>query len=136
MRRSGFTLTETLILGAVVVLVAVIGTAVLATERARVRDAKRIADITRLAGGFAVLYAQEGGYESAAAGCDTKGDPASSCTLSSLLTTGEGLQDPGKFSYTVSRVPDHQDFGISFRLERSYGTLAAGTHVLSKQGVR
>jgi type II secretory pathway pseudopilin PulG len=136
MQRRGFSLPETLIIGAIVVLLAVIGTGIISLERARLRDAKRMIDITRIAGSFAVLYAQHGGYEQAATGCTKVGVKASSCTLPGIATSGNDLTDPGSFSYTVSRVPDHQDFGITFQLERGYGTLAAGKHVLTKQGVR
>ena len=68
MQRRGFSLPETLIIGAIAVLLAVVGTGLLSLERARLRDAKRITDITRFAGAFAVLYAQHGGYEQAAVG--------------------------------------------------------------------
>lgn len=136
MKQKGFSLPETLIIGAVIVLIGVLGTGMFATERARLRDAKRMADITRLAGGFAVLYAQTGSYTGAAAGCSKVGSNAASCTLPSLLGGNDQLQDPSKYSYTVQRVPDQLDFGIRFTLERSYGSLTAGAHILSKQGVR
>ena len=136
MKRRGFSLTETLIIGAITVLLAVAGTGVVAMQRAELRDAKRITDMTRFAGAFAVLYAQHGGYEEAATGCAKIGVQPSTCTLPGILSTNELMKDPGSFSYQVSRVPDHQDFAITFQLERSYGTFTAGKHTLTKQGVR
>lgn len=136
MQRRGFSLPESLIIGAIAVLLAVVGTGLLSLERARLRDAKRITDITRFAGAFAILYAQHGGYEQAATGCAKIGTNPATCTLPGVSSTSEAMQDPGKFSYTISRVPDHQDFAITFQLERNYGTLTAGKHVLSRQGVR
>lgn len=135
MKQKGFSLTETLIVGAVFGLVLVIGTFLLGAERARTRDAKRVADMTRLSGGFAVLYAAKASYIDAATGCAHVNDLANLCTLPSV-GVNEAVRDPGQYSYRVARVPDRDDFGISFRLERPYGDLPAGVHTLSKNGIR
>lgn len=135
MKRNGFTLTETLIIGTIVGLILIVGSVVLSSERARTRDAKRIADITRLASGFALLFAEKASYAPAAAGCPKVGDPATNCTFSASLTT-EAVNDPGSFKYIVSRVPDKDNFGVTFHLEKKYGSLEAGTHTLSKIGVQ
>lgn len=135
-QKPGFTLTEFLVIGAVIALLAVGGTLVLGVERARNRDAKRIADMTNFAAGFAVLYAQKGSYADAAVGCTKVNDPARRCSLPVLTGLEDELNDPSRFAYRVSRVPDAENFGISFRLERAYGTLTAGTHTLSKGGIR
>lgn len=134
--RLGFTLTETLIVGALFGLLAIISTFLLSAERARTRDAKRIADMTRLASGFAALYTKNASYADAAAGCPKVGLSAARCRLTDVVSGLDAIRDPGRFSYTVSRVPDQEDFGIRFRLERRYGTLAAGVHTLSKNGIR
>jgi type II secretory pathway pseudopilin PulG len=136
MKHKGFTLTETLIVGSVFGLFVLAGTLLLTTERARTRDAKRIADMTRISAGFALLYGQKASYSDAAVGCPTVGAPAATCTLTNVVTGLDAVKDPGRFAYTVSRVPDKDDFTITFRLERAYGTLPAGQHTLSKSGIR
>jgi len=136
MKHKGFTLTETLIIGALFGLFTLAGTLLLSAERARTRDMKRIVDMTRISAGFALLYGQKATYADAAAGCPTVGSDATTCTLTDVLDRSESIKDPGKFSYTVKTVPDRTNFGITFRLERSYGTLKAGEHVLSKTGIQ
>lgn len=135
-QKPGFTLTEFLIIGAIIALLAVGGTLLLGMERARARDAKRIADITNYAAGFAVLYAQQASYADAAAKCPTRNMVATSCGLPALTTLENNLKDPGRYSYRVSRVPDAENFGLTFHLERAYGGLTAGDHTLSKDGIK
>lgn len=135
MKQRAFTLTETLIIGALFGLFTLAGTLLLSAERARTRDMKRVADMTRLSAGFALLYGQKATYADAAAGCPTVGSDATKCTLTSALNGLSDIKDPGRYAYTVAQVPDRLDYGISFHLERSYGTLKAGQHTLTKTGI-
>ena len=134
--RRAFTLTETLILGALISVLVLVGVLLLSNERARTRDAKRIADMTRLAGGFALLYAQQASYIDAAAGCPKVGDLASRCTLTTVMKGLDQIADPGRWQYTVVQVPNKDTFSISFRLEKSYGNLKSGLHTLTPAGIR
>lgn len=136
MQRRGFTLTETLITGALFGILLVVATMLLSMERARTRDAQRLGDMTRIASGFALLYAQKASYVDAANGCSKVGDNAATCTLNQVVPGLSDIKDPGRFSYTVSKVPDREDFGIRFRLERRYGSFAAGVHTLTKNGIQ
>ncbi len=136
MNRRAFTLTETLIIGALFGAVIIAGSLLLSVERARTRDAKRLTDMTRLAAGFALLYSQKASYADAAAGCSTVDSNPAGCSLAEVVSGLDRLRDPGRYRYTVNRVPDREDFGVAFRLERSYGSLLAGPHVLSKSGIR
>jgi putative endonuclease len=133
---AGFTLTETLLIGALFGVLILAGTMVLGAERGRTRDMKLIVDMTRLSAGFALLYSQKATYADAAAGCPAVGALATACTLTDVLSSLNGITDPGRYTYSVVRVPDRDDFGIKFRLERTYGTLKAGEHILSKTGIR
>lgn len=134
MNRRGFTLTETLIISALFGLVLVIGSLLVANERAHTRDMKRLADMNLLAGGFAIMYTEKASYADAAVGCSKVGDLAEKCSLPTL-TGLEPIQDPGRYKYLVKRIPDKDSFGITFRLERSYNNLMAGTHTLSPSGI-
>lgn len=136
MKRRGFTFPEVLITGTVFALLILIGTLLLSLERARTRDAIRIGHMTRVAGLFGLLYAQEGSYAAATTGCSHVGQPVSACTFTQALGGADDLTDPGRFSYRVVRVPNREDFAIEFRLERTYGALPAGRHVLTKQGIQ
>jgi len=135
-QKPGFSLTEFLIIGAIVALLAVAGTLMIGIERSRNRDAKRIADMTNFAAGFAILYAQDASYAAAAEGCATVGVLATTCKLPTLTGMESQLKDPGSYSYQVTKVPDAEDFGISFRLERPYAQYAAGTHLLTRSGIK
>ncbi len=136
MNRKAFTLTETLITGALFGLSILVSTLLLGTERARTRDAIRIADMTRVASGFALLYSQQATYVPAASGCSQVGRLVSTCTLTTPIGTISDVRDPGRFAYSISRVPDRDDFGVRFTLERRYGTLSAGAHQLTKDGIQ
>lgn len=136
MSRRGFTLTETLIIGALFGLMILVGTLLLGAERARVRDANRIADMTNVASAFGLMFAQKASYADAAAGCSTVGSAVSTCNLNGVVATISEIRDPGRFSYTISRVPDRDDFGVQFRLEKRYGQFLPGSHVLSKTGIQ
>lgn len=133
---AGFTLTETLIIGSLVGVLIVAGTLLIGAERARTRDAIRIADMTRLSAGFALLYSQRGSYSDAAEGCAKVGVSAAKCTLPSTVNGLSEIADPGKHSYIVTRVPDKDDFNVRFTLERGYNNYAAGAHTLSRSGIR
>lgn len=134
--RPAFTFPETLVVGALFALFVLAGTLALSIERARTRDAVRIADMTRVAAAFAILHAQQASYASAAEGCSAVGDLVSACTLDTGVVGLGSLKDPSKYTYTVTRVPDRDDFAVSFHLERRYGSLAAGTHSLTKAGIQ
>ncbi|MBI5466702.1 MAG: hypothetical protein HY975_00595 [Candidatus Kerfeldbacteria bacterium] len=135
-KRTGFTLTETLIVGALFGTVIIAGTLLLSVERARTRDAKRVADMVRLAAGFSLLYSQKASYADAATGCPAVNANPNTCTLGDVVSGLGQIHDPGRFAYIVTQVPNKDDFGITFQLERNYGALFAGKHVLSKSGIR
>lgn len=109
---------------------------VLSQERARVRDSRRMVDVVRLQFAFETLYRERASYVEAAAGCSQPGALVSTCSLTTYLPRIAALKDPGRYAYTVEKVPDDKDYAVTFRLERGYDTLAAGKHVLSKNGIR
>lgn len=109
---------------------------VLSQERARVRDAKRIVDMIKVQYAFETLYREKASYIDAASGCAKTSTPVSTCALSTYLPGITAITDPGKYVYQVVRVPDDQDFGVSFTLERGYESLVKGVHILSKGGIQ
>lgn len=125
-----------LLAGLGLAVIIAIFTLFLLNERARTRDAERITDVTRLAAGFALLYNQKASFLDAAVGCPTVGSLASACTLQNIIPGIGDIKDPGSFSYIVSKVPDRDDFAIQFRLEKKYGTLLPGFHLLTRAGIQ
>ena len=134
--HSGLSLIELLIIIGLFGALITLGLFVLSNERARVRDSQRIADITRVQAAFQLLYFEKASYKEAATGCPKTGDDVNQCGLGKYLNGLGALRDPGRFKYQISRVPDESDYGVAFNLERAYGGLKAGQHVLSKNGIK
>ena len=124
-----------IILGLIIGLIAV-GALLLGRERARVRDAVRIADMTQFSAAMRLLYSEEGSYAAAAQGCSSLGALMHTCTVKPLLNSIAQSKDPGRTTYAVGDVPDADSYGIVFTLEQGYGTYTAGRHVLTQDGIR
>jgi len=106
-------------------------------EKAKTRDARRLSDMARIQAAFEFLYNDTASYEGAANnGCDAKGSLVSQCNLKAYLPSIASFKDPGKYRYVVSTVPSDESYAVSFTIEKSYGTLNAGTHVLTPQGIK
>ena len=106
-------------------------------ERAKTRDAKRLSDITRIQAAFEMLYNDTASYELATdGGCGQSGVSVSTCNLSAYLPTIAAFKDPGSSQYLIMEVPSEMSFGVSFQLEKDYGTLLAGKHTLTPAGIK
>lgn len=136
MRPRGLSLIATLFNAAVIGVIAVVGIMLLLNERARTRDALRVADMAKVRMAFELLYFERNGFAEAAQGCGAVGALVSQCTLAPYLPEIPQLRDPGRFRYEVTTVPGAEDYGISFTLEKRRGTLQAGTHTLTHAGIR
>jgi hypothetical protein len=108
----------------------------LGNERAKTRDAQRLADMTRVQAAMQLLYFEKMSYIEAADGCKQAGDAVAACGLGRYLPGFGTLRDPGKFAYTVGEVPDIDSYRFDFTLERGYGNLSAGKHSLTKSGIQ
>lgn len=134
--KQGLSLIELIIIIGILGLLVVIGVVLLGNERARARDSQRIADMTRAQAAFQLLYFEKGSYQEAAQGCGQVGVSVNDCGLSRYLSGLGTLKDPSRFSYTISQVPDEDNYGVQFTLERQYGTLTSGKHTLTKVGIQ
>ncbi len=106
-------------------------------EKAKTRDARRLSDMARIQAAFEFLFNDTASYEGAANhGCDTKGSLVSQCNLKTYLPSIASFKDPGKYRYSISTVPSDESYAVSFTLEKSYGTLRAGAHFLTPQGIK
>jgi len=135
MNQKGLNLKELIIFTALLLLIIVLGILLLRSERARVRDSRRIADMNRLRYGFEVLFNEENSYAQAAEGCDQENSLVSTCNLTQYLPSISSIKDPGKYSYQVKSVPDKENYVIKFTLEKDYKGLAAGQHILDANGI-
>lgn len=135
-RPSGLSLIELIVLIGLFGLTILLGIFLLGNERARTRDAQRLADMNRVQAAFQILYFEKASYAAAAEGCPRVGDDVADCGLGRYLAGFSVLRDPGKYAYTISKVPDQDGYEVAFTLERSYGTLEAGSHTLTKNGIR
>lgn len=136
MNNKGFSLKELIIFTALLLVVIVLGVVLLNGERARVRDAKRIADMTQVRYGFEILFNEKNSYTEASQGCSREGELVSSCSLSGYLSNISKIKDPGKNSYTITKIPDSENFEVTFYLEKSYDSLVSGKHTLSANGIQ
>ncbi len=104
-------------------------------ERARTRDAIRIADMSQIAAALRAISAVEGSYRSAGSTCAV-GESVGKCTFGTYLPNATTLGDPLGTPYVVQRVPDATGFGVSFTLERGFGSFTKGAHLLTEAGIR
>ncbi len=135
--QKGVSLVSIIILVIVIGVIIGGGFLLLNNERSKTRDAKRLSDITRIQVAFEFLYNDTASYELAAVdGCNEIGNLASQCNLKQYMPSIVTLNDPGKFNYAISTVPDKDTYTVTFQLENSYNNLATGKHVLTPSGIR
>lgn len=134
-RQSGMSTIELLILAAVMfALVAVFQVLQSRSDKDR-RDLQRLTLMREAQTMFSKIYLASGSYKPAASGCKAKGDLLSDCVFPGE-GAGERFRDPGKLAFTVETVPSDETYTIAFTLERAHGTLAAGRHVLTPEGIK
>jgi len=134
--QKGLSLIELLLFAALIALLLVLGVLLVNNERAKTRDAVRLADITQFRYAFEVMFFEKNSYQEASTGCSKINDLASQCSLTKYLPEVAKIADPGKFSYKISQIPSDQNFEITFYLEKGYNGLKAGKHTLSKDGIK
>ena len=125
------------IISLVALVVLFFGIRLISTERAKARDAQRVADMSRLQVAFLLLYNQSSSYAAAAEnGCDTVGKAVRTCNLKSQFASIVTFKDPQGKDYVVTKVPDATTYEIRFTLEQGTTDLAKGNHTLSPSGIR
>lgn len=134
--NQGFSKVQLLINLGIIGLILVLAGLWVGSEKAKTRDAKRITDMVQVQTAFELLYQDKNSYQSAASGCNQVGLLVSQCNLEDYLNNISDLKDPGKFNYQVTKVPNQDEYEITFRLEKSYYSLKAGNHILSQNGIQ
>ncbi len=113
------------------------GVRLIGQERAKARDAQRVADMARLQVGFLLLFNRTSSYASAAQnGCDKVNVPVRTCNLKQDFPTIAALRDPQGGDYAVAQVPDASTYQIRFTLEQGTSGLLKGNHTLSPSGIQ
>lgn len=137
MQRKGISMVSIVLVGLAFLAVVFAGLRVVGAERAKARDAQRMADMARLQVGFLLLFNRTSSYAGAAQnGCATVNVPVRTCNLVQDVQGIATLRDPQTTDYLVTKVPDASTYEISFTLERGTSTFAAGKHTLTPDGIR
>ncbi len=123
--------------GLVLLAILFVGVRLISAERAKARDAQRVADMARLQVGFLLLYNRTASYAGAAQnGCGAVNVPVRTCNLAQDFPSISSLRDPRGGDYLVSKVPDATTYEVRFTLEHGATGLAAGLHTLTPAGIR
>lgn len=137
MQRPGISMVSLVLIGLVFLALAAGALSLVGRERAKARDAQRVADMARLQVGFLLLYNRTASYAGAAQnGCATVNAPVRTCNLAQDLASIASFKDPRGGDYLVSKVPDDKSYEISFTLERGTSGLVAGKHILTPAGIQ
>ncbi len=133
----GATVLELLLFVGLVFIVVFAFQMVVSSKDSAVRDLERLITIRKAEVAFARLYLATGSYASAAAsgGC-VKDATLASCDFQRVGISGGDWRDPGKENFRILEQPTDKTFSVAFSLERSHGGLAAGSHILTPEGIR
>lgn len=137
MKPKGLSMISIVVTSLVFLAVVSYGVRVIGQERAKARDAQRVADMARLQVGFLLLYNRTSSFTAAAvSGCDAVKKPVRTCNLTQDLPSIASFRDPRGGDYLVTKVPDATTYQISFTLEQGTTGLAKGSHFLTPEGIR
>jgi len=133
----GLSMVNVVLISLVFLAVIFFGLRVIGSERAKARDAQRVADMARLQVAFLLLYNRTSSYAGAAEnGCNQVHAPARTCNLKEEFSSIATLRDPRGGDYLVTKVPDASGYEVSFSLEQGATGLAAGKHILTPAGIQ
>ena len=156
MKAKAFTLIELLITVTIIGLLSAIGTVSYSYVRAKARDAKRVADIRTIRNAIETYFEQNGKYPVSPQDGLVLGD-VNAKEISDAGITPDGLQSgllylqdvpfnilPGGAPYLYhSKYKDGSwcgkdcpDYEVAFQLETPTGTLSAGPHLLTSEGIQ
>ncbi len=137
MQRKGISMVSIVFVSLAFLVVIFVGLRTIGTERAKTRDAQRVADMARLQVGFLLLFNRTSSYAGAAQnGCATVNAPVRTCNLAQDVKGIAELRDPQTVDYVVTKVPDASTYEISFSLERGTSAFVAGKHTLTPAGIK
>lgn len=148
LNKKGFTLIELLVVIAIIGLLSTLAVVALNTARTKSRDAKRISDVKQIQTALELYYADKGNYPTQADGAElgvgsytvlcSTGWSGGVCVVGATTYMGQVPKDPtssGVNKYTFTS-PDGSTYSITFNLESGTGSLAAGAHTASPNGIQ
>lgn len=135
---TGASVLELVIVVALVFLIVTTFQIVLSQHNERLRDLERLVIIRQAETSFARLFLTTGGYQSAAegGGCKETGSLLEQCNFSLLERSAAMFKDPGDKKFEITVPPNTTMYEVTFSLELSHGSLPAGQHTLTPQGIR
>ncbi|TAL20383.1 prepilin-type N-terminal cleavage/methylation domain-containing protein [Patescibacteria group bacterium] len=147
-KTKGFTLIELLVVIAIIGLLSTLAIIALNSARVKSRDAKRVSDIKQIQTALELYYADSSEYPIEALAvnlgntgqlklCDkaSSGGWADACTTTTYM--GQVPKDPtAAQNYAYTAASPGSTYSITFTLEGVVGSLAAGAHTATPNGIQ
>ena len=143
--RKGFTLIELLVVIAIIGLLSTLAIVALNSARQKSRDAKRVSDIKQVQTALELYYSDNNAYAATAAG-DLGEDPTSralctsgwkaACVAGDVTYMGQVPSDPDTTLSHYTYALNGTDYTIAFELEGQTGSLGAGAHTATANGIQ
>jgi prepilin-type N-terminal cleavage/methylation domain-containing protein len=128
-RRNGFSLTEILVVMAIIAVLFTVSVFMLRINRQKTRDAKRVSDIRQIQVALEMHYNDENRYPSQIqTGAPIAGETTGIVYMMSVPADPLGT---GEYIYQYNSESPYDSYAISFRLERGIGELAKGPHTVT-----
>jgi len=144
LNKKGFTLIELLVVIAIIGLLSTLAVVALNTARMKSRDAKRVSDIKQVQTALELYYADTTAYPAAPTSNLGNGDALALCTggfkaacgATDTVYMGQVPRDPGTTVYAYTQTGSGTGYSIAFTLEGTVGSLAAGAHTGTANGIQ
>lgn len=144
--KKGFTLIELLVVIAIIGLLSTLAVVALNSARQKSRDAKRLSDVKQIQTALELYYSDNNAYPAAPAGAlgenanalalCSGGWSASPCAANTTTYMGQVPADPTTASTHYTYALNGTDYAVAFTLEGQTGSLGAGAHTATPNGIQ
>lgn len=146
-QKKGFTLIELLVVIAIIGLLSTLAVVALNSARQKSRDAKRLSDIKQIQTALELYYSDSNAYPAAPAGalgenanalalCSNGGWKAACVANTDTTYMGQVPADPNTATTHYTYALSGTDYAVTFTLEGKTGSLAAGAHTATPNGIQ
>ena len=145
-QQKGFTLIELLVVIAIIGLLSTLAVVALNSARQKSRDAKRLSDVKQMQTALELYYSDNNAYPTAPAGAlgenpsalalCTAGWTAAPCAANTTTYMGQVPADPNTATTHYTYALSGTDYAVAFTLEGKTGSLAAGAHAATPNGIQ
>lgn len=137
-KREGFTLLETLVVVAVIVVIATMAITFFNSVRIAGRDSKRVADMSALKNALELFYTDNKYYPTLiTAALPLQSPDGTKVYIASVPTNPTPRSDNNcaNSDYTYAATSDNTNYSINFCLGRNVGTTPLGVNTMSSEGI-